>query len=214
MGFLISTFYLYEQLLSASSQDECSVHCFLADPLHSSRMTDRRLLMDLQLEGRQACGWHWPWQVLGLGFWSGPAPAALPGQPGCGVPAVAPMPAEAARPCCTRPGRPHSSGREWALRQSVPWHMPTSEHTAGQWVKAQRLKKRHENVLSRKFKPDILIPEDMPWVVFMYFVFGCMPEESCCRWLRSLLLCWCDSFWGLIYLIPFVCGFQYFKSGP
>ena len=38
----------------------------------------------------------------------------------------------------------------------------------------------------------------MPLVEFMYLVFTHMPGKSCCRWLRSSLLCLCDIFWALI----------------
>ena len=53
--------------------------------------------------------------------------------------------------------------------------------------------------------------EDVPLVEFMYLVFTCMPGESYCRWLRSLLLCSCDVFRALInslcllYLFVSVC---------
>ena len=45
--------------------------------------------------------------------------------------------------------------------------------------------------------------EDVPLVEFMYLGFTRMPGESCCRWLRSFLLCFSDIFWALIN--PLVC---------
>ena len=43
-------------------------------------------------------------------------------------------------------------------------------------------------------------------VEFMYLVFTCMPVESYCWWLRSLLLCLCDVFRALINSL--VCWFH------
>ena len=40
--------------------------------------------------------------------------------------------------------------------------------------------------------------EEAPVVEFMYHVFTCMPDESYCRRLRSVLLCLCDVFPALI----------------
>ena len=42
------------------------------------------------------------------------------------------------------------------------------------------------------------IAEDVPLVEFMYLVFICMPDESCRRRLRSVLLYLCDVFRALI----------------
>ena len=44
----------------------------------------------------------------------------------------------------------------------------------------------------------IEVDEDVPLVEFMYLVFTCMPGESYCRCLWSLLLC-CDVSWVLIF---------------
>ena len=46
---------------------------------------------------------------------------------------------------------------------------------------------------------------DVPLVEFMHLVFTCMPDESYCRQLRSLLLCVHDVFWALINSL--VCWF-------
>ena len=43
-------------------------------------------------------------------------------------------------------------------------------------------------------------------VEFMSLIFTCMPAESYCWWLRSLLLCLCDIFWALINSL--VCWFH------
>ena len=47
--------------------------------------------------------------------------------------------------------------------------------------------------------------EDVPLVEFMYLVFRCMPSESYCRQLRSLLLYLSYVFWALINSL--VCWF-------
>ena len=47
--------------------------------------------------------------------------------------------------------------------------------------------------------------EDVPLVEFMYLGFTRMPGESCCRWLRSFLLCFSDILWVLINSL--VCWF-------
>ena len=43
------------------------------------------------------------------------------------------------------------------------------------------------------------------WIYLCTLYFTCMPGESYCRWLQSLLLCLCDLFWVLIH--SFVCQF-------
>ena len=50
-----------------------------------------------------------------------------------------------------------------------------------------------------------LLSEDVLLVEFMYLVFTCMPGESYCRWLMSLMLCLCDVFWALVNSL--VCWF-------
>ena len=52
--------------------------------------------------------------------------------------------------------------------------------------------------LSKHENSFLCISKDVPLVEFMYLVLTCMSSESYCRWLRSLLLCWCDIFRALI----------------
>ena len=49
------------------------------------------------------------------------------------------------------------------------------------------------------------------YILFMYLVFTCMPGESYCRRLGSLLLCLCYVFWALINF--FVCWFYMSSLG-
>ena len=45
--------------------------------------------------------------------------------------------------------------------------------------------------------------DDVPLVEITYFVFTCMPDESYCRRLRSLLLCLCGVFRTLTNFLVF-----------
>ena len=67
------------------------------------------------------------------------------------------------------------------------------------------LKRHHTNTTTRTWaaysnSPSMQVNtiEDVPSVEFMHLVFTRMPGESCCRWLRSLLLCLCDVFLVLL----------------
>ena len=85
--------------------------------------------------------------------------------------------------------------------QSIFFQMLTSDHHFTQCYCTHMYTWSFIHVFTQQsFCEQVLLvytTDDVPLVEFMYLVFTCMPGESYCRWLRSLLYL-CYAFWVLI----------------